>query len=408
MHSNKIKTLNVTQAKELEILRRIVEITNSELDLTATLKEVVALVNSMTKADSIFIYLFDDKRQHLILMASKIPHKQEVGHVNLVLGEGITGWVAQKKEAVAIAKKAYTDARFKNVDVLPEDKYEALLSVPIVYKNNVIGVVTVQHMKAHVYAESSVNLIMLIAKQMSGVITSARLYEETKKKALQLDSLVRISQSITSQDYLDEILNLIVGVTARMFNSKICTIMIPDKKGHELMIKATQSVSEAYVNKPNIKVDNSISGEVLKSHQSIVIEDVRQEKRYGSKELAVKEGLTSMVAVPMVVKNEAIGVITVYTLELHHFTQEEVAILQSVANQAAVTIENTQLVQDALKSREALEVRKLVERAKGILMRMNKLTEDAAYKLIHKKSMDSCKSMKDIAESIILMDEFRK
>ena len=65
-------------------------------------------------------------------------------------------------------------------------------------------------------------------------------------------------------------------------------------------------------------------------------------------------------------------------------------------------------MEETLKAREALETRKLIERAKGILMRMNGLSEEAAYRIIHKKSMDSCRSMKDIAESVILMDELRK
>ncbi len=79
-----------------------------------------------------------------------------------------------------------------------------------------------------------------------------------------------------------------------------------------------------------------------------------------------------------------------------------------VANQAAVAIENTNLMEDALKAKEALETRKLVERAKGVLIRMSSLNEEAAYRVIHKKSMDSCKTMKEIAESILLMDEFQK
>ena len=65
-------------------------------------------------------------------------------------------------------------------------------------------------------------------------------------------------------------------------------------------------------------------------------------------------------------------------------------------------------LEEALKAKEALETRKTVERAKGVLMKMNNLTEDAAYKLIHRKSMDSCKPMKDIAESILLMADFQK
>lgn len=405
----KNKRLNISSDKEIKILRRIVDITCSDLDLSGILNEVVGIVNEMTKADSVFIYLFDDKKRLLVLMASKTPHKKELGRIHLKAGEGITGWVAQENQPVAIERDACQDARFKHFNVLPEDKYEAFLSTPIIYKGKVSGVINVQHKKPHEYAGNTINLINTIAKQVGGVIEHARLYEETKQKAVQFDSLVKVSQSITSEDYLDEILNLIVVVTAEMLNSKICSIMLLDeKKKGELCIKATQSLSEEYKRKPNLKVNTSVLGDVIKTKNPIAILDVQKEARYAYRELAVKENLTSMVAVPMIVKDKAIGVINVYMQDEHAFTQEEINVLQMVANQAAVAVENTKLMEDALKSKEALATRKVVERAKGILMSMKNLPEQAAYRLIHKKSMDTCRSMKDIAESIILMDEFQE
>lgn len=402
------KKLNVSQSQELNILRRIVEITNSEFDLKWTLDEVVKVTNDMTKADSIFIYLLDETRRNLTLMASKTPHAGELGKINLKEGEGIAGWVAKENKAVAIKENAYKDSRFKCFDVLPEDRYEALLSVPIVYKGKATGVVNIQHKKPHEYGENTVKLISIIAKQIGGVIEHARLYEETKTKALQFDSLVKVSQSITSEDYLDEILNLIVVVTAEMLNSKICSIMLLDEKGQELAIKATQSLSDDYRKKPNLKVEGSLSGEAIKTKKPVVIYDVRQEKRYNFRDLAVKEELTSLLSVPMVVKDKAVGLINVYTKTPHVFTREEINVLQMVANQAAVAVENTKLVEEALKAKEALQTRKLIERAKGILMRMSNLSEESAHRLIHKKSMDSCRSMKEIAESFILMDELQR
>ena len=402
------KKLNISPSQEIQILRRIVEITNSELDLNLILNEVVKIVNDMTVADSVFIYLFDEYKQNLVLMASKTPHKKELGHVALKTGEGITGWVAKESKPVAIANNAYKDKRFKNFDVLPEDQYEAFLSVPILCKQKAIGVINVQHKKPHEYAAGTINLISIIAKQVGGVIENAQLYEDTKKKALQFDSLIKVSQSITSEDYLDEILNLIVVVTAEMLNSKICSIMLLDKNKKELVMSATQSLSDEYKKKPNLKVDESVSGEVLKSKKPMFIEDVNHSEKYQYKDLAKKEKLSSMLAVPMIVKDEAIGVITIYTKETHHFTDEEIGVLQMVANQAAVAVENTKLVEEALKAKEALETRKIVERAKGVLMRMNKLSEESAYRVIHKKSMDSCRTMKEIAESILLMDELQR
>lgn len=401
------KSGNVSR-QEIKILRKIVDITSSELDLPWILQEVVKIVNDATQADSVFIYLFDDKKTNLVLSASKTPHKKEVGRVILKVGEGITGWVAKENKPVAIKKNAYQDPRFKNFDVLPEDRYEAFLSVPIIYQGKAIGVINVQHRKPHAYPANMVNLIHTIAKQVGGVIENARLFAETKKKATQLDSLVKVSHTITSERYLDEILNLIVVVTAEMLNSKICSIMLLDEKAEELAIKATQSLSEEYKRKPNVRVNNSLSGEVIRSKIPLTVFDVRQEVRYMYRDLAVKEELTSMLSVPMIVKEKAIGIINVYTKTPHHFSQDEIAALRMIANQAAVAVENTKLMEEALKAREALSTRKLIERAKGILMRLNGLSEESAYRLIHKKSMDSCRSMKEIAESIILMDELQK
>ena len=389
-------------------MRKIVEITNSELDLTVVLSEVVGVMTEATKADSVFIYLFDDKKENLTLMASKTPHKKELGKINLKTGEGITGWVAQENKPVAIKKNAYQDKRFKNFDVLPEDRYEAFLSVPIVHKTKAIGVVNIQHKKIHEYTKSTIGLITLIAKQISGVIEHARLFEVTKHKAMQFDSLVKVSQSITSENYIDEILNLIVVITAEMLNSKICSIMLLDEKLNELVIKASQSLSVEYQRKPNVKAHGSVAGEAIKIKKPIAVFDVRKEQKYGFRDLAVKENLTSMLSVPMVVKDKAIGVINIYTKEPHTFMQEEIDVMQIVANQAAVAVENTHLMKEALKAKEALETRKLVERAKGILMRLTNSTEEEAHKLIHKKSMDSCRSMKEIAESVILMDELQR
>jgi signal transduction protein with GAF and PtsI domain len=398
--------LSISQGDELKILRQIVDITSSEMDLARTLKEVVGIVNEATRADSVFIYLFDERKENLTLMASKLPHKRMLGHLVLKVGEGSTGWVAKENKPVAINENAYQDARFKNFDVLPEDQYEAFLSVPIIYKGKAIGVINVQHKKPHDYSSQTVTLICTIAKQVGGVIEHAVLYEHIKLKAKQFDSLVKVSQSITSENYLDEILNLIVVVTAEMLNSKICSILLlDDRKQKELVIKATQSLSEEYKQKPNLNVDRSLLGEVIKRKKPLMFQDVRQEQKYFYRDLAVKENLTSMIAVPMIVKDTAIGVINVYTKEPHVFSDEEIGVLQMVANQAAVAVENTKLMQEALKAKEALETRKLVERAKGILMKLNNLSEQAAYRLIHKKSMDTCRSMKEIAESVILMDE---
>ncbi len=184
--------------------------------------------------------------------------------------------------------------------------------------------------------------------------------------------------------------------------------MLLDEKRNELFIAATQSLSQEYLSKPNLKVGQSISGKVVLEKRPITVPDVTKESGYMYPEVARKEGIVSLLSVPMMVKDRAIGVINSYTKSEHQFRQEEISILQAVANQAAVAIENTHLSEEILTAKEALESRKIIERAKGILMKELGVSEDEAYKKIHKKSMDLRKTMKEIAEAIILSSDLRK
>src|SRR3989338_7523601 len=113
MKTKRNKKLNVGQAEELKVLRKIVDITSTEIDLHWILNEVVKIVTEVTCADSVFVYLFDDEKKNLVLMASKVPHQKILGKINLKVGEGITGWVAKENKPVAIKKNAYKDSRFK-------------------------------------------------------------------------------------------------------------------------------------------------------------------------------------------------------------------------------------------------------------------------------------------------------
>ncbi|MBD3272382.1 MAG: ANTAR domain-containing protein [Elusimicrobia bacterium] len=232
--------------------------------------------------------------------------------------------------------------------------------------------------------------------------------KQKSKVTQQLDSLAKISSAIASNQYLKEILHLIVTVTAEMMNSKICSIMLLDTNKNELIIEATQSLSERYIKKGNIKIGQSISGRALELARPIKVVDVRSDGNYQFPQIARQEGIVSMLSVPMLVRGKPIGVINSYTEKEHDFTDDEMKVLQAVANQAAIAIDNTKLMQETMAARNALETRKLVERAKGILMKENRVDEDAAYRLIHKKSMDTRKSMKEIAEAILMSHEIRK
>ena len=233
--------------------------------------------------------------------------------------------------------------------------------------------------------------------------------EKSKKPSSDkhIEALSKIGNAITSDLYIEDILRLIVIVTAEIMKSKICSLMLVDSKTGEISIRATQSMSEEYNKKPPLKIGEGIVGKAVLQKKPIAIMDVTAEKEYKYRDIAVKEGLKSLLCVPMIVKGKVIGVINCYTQKPHQFTQTEINVLTSVANQAAVAIENTELIVKTKVIQEELESRKSIEKAKGILMREQGLSEEEAFRKIQKHSMDSRRSMREIAEAIVLAAQMK-
>jgi len=223
-----------------------------------------------------------------------------------------------------------------------------------------------------------------------------------------LEILSKISKAITSDLYLEDILKLVVSLAANVMNAKICALWLIDENTGELKIRATQAMSQDYLKERSIKVGEGIVGLVAREGKPIAILNVLKDERYREKELAKKEKLVSMLNVPMVVKDKITGVISCYTTAEYKFTKNDIALMSTIANQAAVAILNTELMVRTKVIQEELESRKKIERAKGILMKQQGITEEEAYKVLRKASMDKRVNMKDIAEAIILAYDINK
>jgi signal transduction protein with GAF and PtsI domain len=216
-----------------------------------------------------------------------------------------------------------------------------------------------------------------------------------------ISALLTISRAITSEKYLEDILRLIVTVTAEVMESKICSLMLIDDDG-KLHVKANQSISKEYNKKRIIDVGKGIVGKVVSENQPAIVRDVRVRDDYLYPEMARKEGLVSLLSVPLAVKGRVIGVINCYTSRPHDFSESEVTVLMTIANQAAIAIENTELLVRSRVIQEELESRKLVERAKDILAAENGTGGDEAYRKMQQMSMNMRRPLRQIAEAIII------
>ena len=152
--------------------------------LHEVLKQVIEFSTAIVKCDSCFVYVLE--KDELVLRASKNPHPEIVDRLKLKLGQGITGWVAEHREPVAVELKAFEDPRFKLFNDLPEDHFEAFLSVPLVTRGHVVGVINLQNRKPHHYTSREMKLISTVGFMVGAEIEMARLHSENEQISTKL------------------------------------------------------------------------------------------------------------------------------------------------------------------------------------------------------------------------------
>lgn len=173
--------------------------------LHIVLNRIVDFACSLIKCDSCFVYVLEDNQ--LVLRASKNPHSDIVDHLGIWLGQGITGWVGWHREPVAIPAKALQDPRFKRFKNLPEDFFEAFLSVPILCRSKLVGVINLQHRKPYYHSEQELRLLSAVGYLVGAEIERARLEGENLELSDRLESRKHIERAkgVLQRDFgLDE------------------------------------------------------------------------------------------------------------------------------------------------------------------------------------------------------------
>ena len=392
----------------IALLHRISSMVSSDQDLETILRELVALAANVTQSDSCLVYLIDHATDEIVLRASQLDHSAEIGNVRLKMGEGVTGWVAAHHAVVALPRKASQDSRFKTFSALPEDTFEAFLSVPLVDGGTLIGVINVQHVEIHEHSTDEVALITFLGEQMGGLIGRSRLAAQSQTASRRLETLAAVAQTIGAESYLDRILQAISEMVAETLDCAICSILLVDEETKELTVSAARCSLPDYMHRMPIRMEGSLIEQVLRDGQPVAVDRMQDDKKYRYPELARRTGLTSALSAPLFCQGKVIGSINIYTRQQRSFQDEEVGFLKAVAGQAGIAIQNARLMSETLEMKRALETRKLVERAKGILQSRHGLSEEEAYLRLRNESRRLRRSMRDLAEAVILADDLNK
>jgi len=158
--------------QQLRLFQRVSRLMTRDLELDDVLQEIVSLVKDFLTCDSCLIYLVEDGE--LVLFASSDQNRKTIGTVRLRLSEGLTGWVARERRLLAISREAYSDPRFKYFKDLPQDTFEAFLSVPIISQNKVVGVINVQHREPRLHTGAEMEMLSTVGEQIGCLLVLSR------------------------------------------------------------------------------------------------------------------------------------------------------------------------------------------------------------------------------------------
>jgi uroporphyrinogen-III synthase len=184
----------------VDVLHEISASLNTADGFHEVLRRVVDFASALVKCDSCLVYVLEN--DELVLRASKNPHPDVVDRLKILVGQGITGWVAAHQEPVAIPEKAAQDPRFQFFHELPEDSFEAFLSVPLMSRGRVVGVINLQHKQRHAYRRREIRMISTVGFLVGAEIEMARLEEANSSLAEQLQTrkVVERAKGILQRD----------------------------------------------------------------------------------------------------------------------------------------------------------------------------------------------------------------
>jgi signal transduction histidine kinase len=334
--------------ERLQLLYQVSKVIHSTLEPQDALQLIVSEAVRLMHASSGSVVLLNPTSGLLEIHAS---HNLPVAAAKLKLrvGEGITGWVARTGKPARVG------------DVTQDPHYIAArrgvkseLAVPLEVNGEVRGVLNVDSDRPQAFSVDDQELLQELAVQAARVIHNTWLYEQLRLKAGLFESLATVSRAINSTLNLDEALKAITREACQLMRAQVCSLMMLDENREWLDLRASHGAGEGYLKKPPLSVEESVLGVVVRRKKPIQVTNVQSDARYQNIEVARREGLVSLLSVPLLFAGQAIGTMSVYTGRPYHFSNEEIRILGALAELSAIAIEKARLYERIVDVEEQL------------------------------------------------------
>jgi signal transduction histidine kinase len=338
----------MSRYERLQLLYQVSNVIHSTLEPQEALQRIVSEAVRLVRASSGSVVLINPTTGFLEIHASQnLP--AAATRLKLRVGEGITGWVARNGKPARVGDVTQ-DPRY----VMARRGVRSELAVPLEVNGETRGVLNVDSDRADVFTAEDQELLQELALQATKVIQNTWLYEQLRLKVHLFESLASVSRTINSTLNLDEALQAITREASVLMRARMCSLMMLDESGEWLDLRASYGAGEAYIHKPRLAVSDSLLGVVARRKKPMQVTNVQASTRYQHVEVARREGLVSLLSVPLLFAGQAIGTLSVYTGRPYNFSNEEIRILSALAELSAIAIEKARLYERVVDVEEQL------------------------------------------------------
>ncbi len=365
----KLESAEAAQQLEhrLMAVQRINGVSNSAMDLDQTLEITAQIVAEELNVELCSIFFYDDLQRMLTLRATNGSRPFGGIHFTLRLGEGYSGWVADKGRPL-IVSDALADANFSAEARAYHTDLHGVIALPIIFFGNaerLIGVISVQSTEPREFTGDEISFVEVVAGIVAINIENGRLYEQTdeqlRRKVHELATIHRVSSIIASTLNLDEVLQFITTQAVHLSGAERSCIFELDEGEQKLHVLAHYGLSSELASNGQISVGQCCAGRSVQTGRPSMAVDCLQndEHCFLRNDPFISAEIHSVLCVPLKVKQNILGCICIYSNHRHLLSPEQMQLVITFANEAAIAIGNARLYEE---TRHGLELKSILLR----------------------------------------------
>lgn len=290
------------------------------------------------------LYEADTNSINIPYMYENTPGSEKTEIESFPLGEGLTSILIRTKQPLMLVEDTERRAAALGAKVSGKPA-KSWLGTPLIVSNDVIGAIIVQDTeRENVFDESDLRFLTTLSAQVAGAIYNIRLIEETRKRALQLQTAAEIARDISGSLDVGELLAKAIALIRERFNFYHAAVFLVDPTGNFAVIREATGEAGAQMKRASHKLkigSKSIVGYVTGSGEHLVVNDTRRDATYYANPLL--PDTRSEVAIPLKVGPRVVGALDVQSDKVYAFSAEDISVLRILADQLAIAVINSEL-----------------------------------------------------------------